>query len=78
MVLPVIKTRALANVEELMSREVVLGSDECARLEALAQAVELYEKEQFPIELPSPSEAVRFRLEQSLEADLERANQHQP
>ena len=63
---------ALANVEELMSREVVLGSDECARLEALARAVELYEKEHFPIELPSPSEAVRFRLEQKGKGSIAR------
>jgi len=77
MVLPVIITReqyeeALANVEELMSREVVLGSDECARLEVLAQAVELYEKEHFPIELPSPSEAAQFRLEQEGKGSIAR------
>ena len=77
MVLLMIRTReqyevALANVEELMSREVVLGSDECAQLEALAQAVELYEKEHFSIEPPSPSEAVRFRLEQEGKGSIAR------
>jgi antitoxin component HigA of HigAB toxin-antitoxin module len=69
MVERVISTReqyeaALAVVEDLMSREVVLGSGEIDRLDMLAQAIEGYEKEHFPIDPPSPSEVVRFRLEQ--------------
>ena len=33
-------------------------------LELLATLVELYEKERFPIDLPDPIEAIRFRMEQ--------------
>jgi HTH-type transcriptional regulator/antitoxin HigA len=32
-------------------------------LDMLAQAIKAYEKEHFPIDPPSPSEVVRFRLE---------------
>jgi len=45
---------ALANVGVIMTPELMRCSDECERLEALAQAVKRYEKEHFPIEPPSP------------------------
>lgn len=65
----VIKTReqyeaALAVVEELVSRNIVAGSKDSERLELFALLVENYEKEQFPIGLPSPIDAIRFRMEQ--------------
>jgi HTH-type transcriptional regulator / antitoxin HigA len=64
-----IKTReqyqaALAVVEELMGRGGELDSTDGERLELFALYVENYEKEHFAIGLPSPSEAIQFRLEQ--------------
>jgi HTH-type transcriptional regulator / antitoxin HigA len=65
----VIKTRqqyeeALAVVEEMMGRTIDPGSKDGERLELFALLVENYEKEHFAIGLPSPIEALRFRMEQ--------------
>ena len=54
--------RALRRVEELWnSPEGSAGSDE---LDILAILIEAYEQEHYPIELPDPIEAIKFRLEQ--------------
>jgi HTH-type transcriptional regulator / antitoxin HigA len=54
--------RALRRVEELWdSPERSAESDE---LDILATLVEAYEREHYPIELPDPIEAIKFRLEQ--------------
>ena len=54
--------RALRRVEELWnSRE---GSAESDELDILATLIEAYEQEHYPIELPDPIEAIKFRLEQ--------------
>lgn len=54
--------RALRRVEELWnSPEGSAGSDE---LDILATLIEAYEQEHYPIELPDPIEAIKFRLEQ--------------
>jgi HTH-type transcriptional regulator/antitoxin HigA len=63
----VIKTEAeheaaLAYVETLMDAEK--GSDEEAELELWSLLVEKYEEEHFPIEIPDPVTAIRFRMEQ--------------
>ncbi|HEY5960366.1 MAG TPA: hypothetical protein VIV60_27620 [Polyangiaceae bacterium] len=65
----VIKTReqyeeALAVVDELMGRTIEVGSKDSERLELFALLVENYEKEHFAIGLPSPIEAIRFRMDQ--------------
>lgn len=65
----IIKTRAqyeeaLAVVEELMGRTIEAGSKDGERLELFALLVENYEKEHFAIGLPTPIEAIRFRMEQ--------------
>ena len=54
--------RALRRVEELWdSAESSAESDE---LEILATLIEAYEREHYPIDLPDPIEAIKFRLEQ--------------
>jgi|SRR5205085_9333636 len=54
--------RALRRVEELWdSRE---GSPESDELEILTTLIEAYEREHYPIDLPDPIEAIKFRLEQ--------------
>ncbi len=40
------------------------GSPEGDRLDVLVTLVEAYERNRFPIEVPDPIEAIRFRLEQ--------------
>ena len=53
---------ALRRVEELWdSPEGSAGSDE---LDILTTLIEAYEREHYPVDLPSPIEAIKFRLEQ--------------
>jgi HTH-type transcriptional regulator/antitoxin HigA len=40
------------------------GTDEGDELEILSILIDTYEKEHFPIELPDPIEAIKFRMEQ--------------
>src|SRR5579862_4308073 len=54
--------RALRRVEELWN--ALEGSAEGDELDILATLIEAYEREQCPIELPDPIEAIKFRLEQ--------------
>lgn len=62
---------ALARIDALM--DAAAGTPEADELSVLADLVEAYEAKHFPIELPTPVEAIRFRMEQaSLEPrDLE-------
>jgi HTH-type transcriptional regulator / antitoxin HigA len=53
--------RALARVEELFTAKP--GTAEGDELELLLLLVEIYEEKEFPIELPDPIEAIRFRME---------------
>lgn len=53
---------ALARIDALMDAEA--GTPAVAELEALAILVEHYERTAFPIDPPSPIEAIRFRMEQ--------------
>jgi HTH-type transcriptional regulator / antitoxin HigA len=52
---------ALLRIESLMDAEE--GTPELDELEMLATLVELYEDQHFPIDLPDPIEAIRFRME---------------
>jgi HTH-type transcriptional regulator / antitoxin HigA len=52
---------ALSRIESLMDAEE--GTPELDELEMLATLVELYEDQHFPIDLPDPIEAIRFRME---------------
>jgi HTH-type transcriptional regulator/antitoxin HigA len=55
--------RALARIEELFHARP--GTDEGDELEVLIILVELYEESAFPIDLPDPISAIRFRMEQA-------------
>jgi len=55
-------TGALAHVESLM--EARPGSPKEEELELWSLLVERYEQERFPIDLPDPVEAIKFRMEQ--------------
>jgi HTH-type transcriptional regulator/antitoxin HigA len=55
-------TAALKRIEQLMdARPNTPAGDE---LELLAALVEMYERQNFPVDLPDPIEAIRFRMEQ--------------
>ena len=53
---------ALKEVEALMAAEH--GTPEGERLDVLVTLVEAYEKKHYPLDLPDPVEAIRFRMEQ--------------
>lgn len=55
--------RALRRVEELWNPAE--GSTESDELEILTTLIEAYEREHYPIDLPDPIEAIKFRLEQT-------------
>jgi len=54
---------ALKEIESLMNAEA--DTPEAERLDVLATLVEAYERRHFPMDLPDPVEAIRFRMEQS-------------
>jgi HTH-type transcriptional regulator/antitoxin HigA len=53
---------AMKRIDRLMDARA--GTPELAELEILAILVERYEREAFPIDPPSPADAIRFRMEQ--------------
>lgn len=53
---------ALARVDEIFMAKP--GTPEGDELELLLLLIETYEEEKFPIDLPDPIEAIRFRMEQ--------------
>ncbi|MCU0288851.1 MAG: ImmA/IrrE family metallo-endopeptidase [Acidobacteria bacterium] len=69
MMIKVIKTceeyeKALAMLEELLDANPELGTENADKLELLTLLISSYEKENFPMDLPDPIEAVKFRMEQ--------------
>ena len=54
---------ALKEIEALMS--VRRGTPEGDRLDVLVTLVEAWEKKRYPMDLPDPIEAIKFRMEQS-------------
>ncbi len=56
--------KALARIYDLMQSELKVNSDDYNELELLSIIVEDYEDKHFPIDLPDPVEAIKFRLEQ--------------
>jgi HTH-type transcriptional regulator / antitoxin HigA len=54
--------RALRRVEELWDSPE--GSAESDEVDVLATLIEAYERDHYPIGLPDPIEAIKFRLEQ--------------
>ncbi|MBY4896424.1 type II toxin-antitoxin system HigA family antitoxin [Cupriavidus sp. AU9028] len=57
--------RALATVSALVDADPAPGTPDGDRLEILTMLVERYEAEHFPLDLPSPVAAIRFRMEQA-------------
>lgn len=55
-------TLALSRIDELMDAKA--GTPEADELELLATLVELYEEKQYPIGMPDPVDAIKFRMEQ--------------
>lgn len=55
---------ALARLDELFDLDPAPGSAESDEIDVLALLIETYEKEAFPIDLPSPVEAIKFRMDQ--------------
>lgn len=54
---------ALKRIEFLMNAEA--GTPEADELDVLSTLVERYEEQHFPMDLPDPIDALRFRMEQS-------------
>lgn len=55
---------ALNEISDLMDRDPQLGTPEADRLELLTLLVQDYEKKEFSSRVPSPIQAIRFRMEQ--------------
>lgn len=55
---------ALEKVYELMQKDIKPMTKESDELEVLSILVEHYENEKFPIDPPSPLEAIKFRMDQ--------------
>jgi len=53
---------ALIEIESLMEAEA--GTPEGDRLDVLVTLVEAWERKHFPMDLPDPVEAIRFRMDQ--------------
>lgn len=55
---------ALERLMALMDADPQPGSCEADQLDVLSVLIERYEEEQFPIDMPSPVDAIKFRMEQ--------------
>ncbi len=55
---------ALTEAESLISLDPDPGTDMAERLDLLLLLVEKYESEKFPIDLPDPLEAIKFRMDE--------------
>ena len=56
---------ALRGVSAFFDNEPVPGSAEGDRFEVLLTLVEAYEAKHYPIDLPDPVEAIKFRMDQA-------------
>jgi HTH-type transcriptional regulator / antitoxin HigA len=56
---------ALAAVSVLVDADPAPGTPEGDALDILAILIERYESEHFPLAAPSPTEAIKFRMEQA-------------
>lgn len=55
---------ALKEISRLMESDPELGTPDGDRLDVLATLVQAYEARHYPIDLPDPVEAIKFRMEQ--------------
>ncbi|GAA4325091.1 DNA-binding protein [Pigmentiphaga soli] len=56
---------ALKEISRLMESDPALGTPDGDRLDVLATLVQAYEAKHYPIDLPDPVEAIKFRMEQA-------------
>ncbi len=56
--------KAIQRIEELIDKNPDNNSDLGDELEVLSLLIEKYEDEHYPISLPDPIEAIKFRMEQ--------------
>ena len=56
--------KALIEIEKLIDLDPELGTEAGDNLEVLSLLIEKYEEEHYPIDKPSPIEAIKFRMEQ--------------
>ena len=56
---------ALKEVSRLMESDPEIGTPDGDRLDVLATLVQAYETKHFPVDLPDPIEAIKFRMEQA-------------
>ena len=54
----------LAEISQLMETDPDIGTPKGDRLDVLVTLVQAYEAKHFPIALPDPVEAIKFRMEQ--------------
>ena len=55
---------ALAGISKLMDTDPDIGTPKGDRLDVLVTLVQAYEAKHFPMALPDPVEAIKFRMEQ--------------
>ncbi len=56
---------ALKEISRLMESDPDIGTPDGDRLDILATLVQAYEAKHYPIDLPDPIEAIKFRMEQA-------------
>lgn len=56
---------ALKEVSALFDHEPEPGTPEGDRFEIMVTLIEAYESKHFPVDLPNPIDAIKFRMEQS-------------
>lgn len=56
---------ALKQVSRLMETDPDIGTPEGDHLDVLATLIHAYEANHFPVDLPDPVEAIKFRMEQA-------------
>jgi len=56
--------RVLKEIEKLITLDPEPGTDDAERLDLLSMLIEKYESEKFPINLPNPLDAIKFRMDQ--------------
>ncbi len=55
---------ALAEVDQLAENDPAPGTPQGDKLDILVTLIEAYERKNFPIDLPEPIEAIKFRMDQ--------------
>ena len=56
--------QALHEISKLMESDPAIGTPKGDRLDVLVTLVQAYEVQHFPMDLPDPVEAIKFRMEQ--------------